>query len=102
MNNVAVAIGHDLEFDMVRINDQLLDVDSAIPKSFFGFETRIVKTGEKLRLVMSHTHSSPPAARHGFDHHRVSNFLRDLDRLFFILNYAIASGRNRHASFARA
>ena len=46
-------------------------------------------------------HSAPATAGSRLDHHRVTDFLRDLHRLLFCLHDSIASRRDWHASFAR-
>ena len=40
MNSVSVLVRHDLELDVMRIDDQLLDVNVAVPESLFRFRLR--------------------------------------------------------------
>ena len=44
MHGVAVLVGHDLELDVMRIDDQLLDVNVAVPESLFRFRPRARET----------------------------------------------------------
>ena len=43
MDNVTVAIGDNLKFDMMRIDDELLEIDLIVSESFLRFVTRAVK-----------------------------------------------------------
>ena len=44
MDGVAVVVGHDLKLDVVRVNDQLLDVNLGVAESLFRFHPRAVKS----------------------------------------------------------
>jgi len=43
MDSVTVAIGYNLEFDVMRIDDKLFDVDTIISESLLGFVTRTME-----------------------------------------------------------
>ena len=43
MNNVTMTIGNNLKFDMMRIDDELLEIDLIVSESFLGFVTRTMK-----------------------------------------------------------
>src|SRR5713226_9976066 len=101
MNDMAMAIGHDLKLDVMRIDDELLDIDFAISKSFLGFVTGAVKTGDETRLVVRGAHSATAAASRRFDHHRITDFLRDPDGVLLRLHDSIASRRYWQAGLAR-
>ena len=45
MHHAAVTVGHDLKFDVVRIQDQFLDVNRGVAERFVCLETRTVKSG---------------------------------------------------------
>ncbi len=66
MNGVSMLVGHDLELDVVRIDDQLLDVNVAVPKSLFRFGARGVKRGSESwlhcarRACRGHRRRRPP------------------------------------------
>ena len=60
MNDVPVLIGHDLKFDVMRIDDQLLDVDLAVSESFLRFRARSVKPGPRLGSLCAARIPRPP------------------------------------------
>ena len=91
MDGVAVLIGHDLKLDVMRVDDQFLDVNLGVPESFFRFRSRAVKALHKAGFVMRGAHPASAAAGDGFDHHRITNFFRDFDRLGFGFDNAIAA-----------
>ena len=66
----AVLIGHDLKLDVVRIDDELLDVNVAVSESFLRFAARGVKSLHQAGVVMRRAHSATAAAGDRFDHHR--------------------------------
>ena len=43
VDDVAVLIGHDLKLDVMRVDDQLLDINLGVPESFLRFRSRAVK-----------------------------------------------------------
>ena len=49
---------------------------------------------------MRSAHPAAAAARRGFDHDRVADFLCDFDRVVLGLNNSITSRRHRHTHFA--
>ena len=100
MNNVTMAVGHDLEFDMVGIEDEFLDVNVTVAESLFRFVPRAVKRTDQARLVVRRAHAAAAAAGNGLDHHGIADLPCDLHRLFFTLHDAVAARDNRHAGFA--
>src|SRR5437870_4387212 len=64
VHNVTVTVSHNLKLDVMRIEDQLFDVDLRISKSFLCFVTRTMKTGEKAGLIMGGAHAAATAAGH--------------------------------------
>src|SRR5919197_1521439 len=102
MYDAPVSIGHYLELDVVRVDDEFLDVDVAISERLFSLESCAVKGGDETWLVMRGAHAAPAATRHGFDHHRVSDFFRDLCRLFFVLDHSVTSRCDWNARFPRS
>ena len=43
MHDVAMAVGDDLKFNVVRISDELFEIDLIIPKRFLRLVTRTVE-----------------------------------------------------------
>ena len=101
MNDVTVMISHNLKLDVMRIDDEFFDVYVPVPKSFLGFMTRPTKCRHQARFVVRHAHAAAATACCRFDHHRIADFLRNLNRILLRLHNSIASRRNRHTGFPR-
>src|SRR5262245_43305832 len=102
MNDVAMAIGHDLKLNVPRIYDELLQIHLIVSKCFLRLMTRAVESGFKAWLIMRSAHPAAAATAGCFDHYRVPELLCDFHRLILCLNDSIAAGRYRHAGFARS
>ncbi len=97
-----MAIGHDLKFNVARIDDKLFQIHLIVSKCFLRLMTRAVEGGFKAWLIMRSAHPAAAAAGGRLDHHRVTKLLCDFHRLILCLNDSIAAGRYRHAGFARS
>src|SRR6476620_3193206 len=97
---MAMAIGHDLKFNVARIEDELLQIHLIISKRFLRLMARTMESGFEAGLIMRSAHAAATAAGGRLDHHRVAEFFRDFYRLFLCLDDSIAAGRYRHADFA--
>ena len=102
MHGVSVMIGYDLKFDVMRIENQFLNVNGRISKRLLCLGARGVKSLHQTRVVMRRAHAATAATGNGFDHDRIADFFRDLDRFLFVLNDSVASRRHWHARFASA
>src|SRR6476620_7946297 len=101
MDDVAMAIGHDLKFNVARIDDQLFQINLIISKRFLRLMTRAMESGFEAGLIMRNAHAAAATAGSRLDHHRVPKFFRDLYRIVLCLDDSVAAGRYRHAEFAR-
>src|SRR5262245_29130193 len=102
MNDVAMAIGHDLKLNVPRIYDELLQVHLIVSKCFLRLMTRAVESGFKAWLIMGSAHPASAATAGRLNHHRVAEFPCDFHRFILCLNDSIAAWRYRHADFARS
>src|SRR6516164_10564977 len=102
MHDAVMAVADDLKFNVVRVSDELFEIDLVIPKGFLGLVTRTMEGRFKTGLVVRAAHSTSATAGGRLDHHRVTNFLGDLHCLFFCLDDSIAPRRHWHAGFACA
>src|SRR5690349_14033442 len=102
MNYAAMAVGHDLKFNVARIDDELFQIHLIAAKCFLRLVARTVESRLKAGLVVRSAHPAPAAARRRFDHHRVSKSLCDLHRLIFCLDDSIAPRRYRHTRLSRS
>src|SRR4029077_5956466 len=101
MDNVTMTIGNNLKFHMMRIDDELLEIDLVVSESFLGFMTGAVKSGPQGWFIVRHAHSASAPASGRFDHYRVTDFLCDFDRVVLCLDNSIASRCHGHAGFSR-
>src|SRR5450631_671312 len=102
MDCAPVLVRHDLEFDMVRIDDQLLDVDRAVPESFLRFQPRVMKGWTETRFVARRPHAATAAAGDGFDHERITNLARDFQCILLGFDDPVAAWRDRNARLTSA
>src|SRR5258708_4442663 len=102
MDDVATAIGHDLKFNVARIEDQLFQINLIISKRFLRLMTRAMESRFEARLIMRSAHAAATTDRNRLDHHRVSKFFRDLYRMVLCLDDSIAAGRYRYSGFPRS
>src|ERR1043166_1042067 len=100
MDDVAMAIGHDLKFNVARIENELFEVYLIVSKCFLRLMTRAMESGFKAWLVMRSAHPATAAAASRFDHHGVAKLLCDFHCFILCLNDSIAARRYRHAGFA--
>ena len=101
MNHAAMAVGHDLKFDVVGIDDQFFNVNIAVPESLFRLVPRAMKCAHQTRLIVRGAHAAPASTGRRFDHDRVTDLFRDFDGVLFGIDDAITPGHHRHACFAR-
>src|SRR5882762_8479865 len=100
MNDAAMAIGHDLKFNVARVDDELFQIHLIVSKCFLRLMTRAMESGFKTWLIMRSAHPAAAAAGSRLNHHRVTKLLCDFHRLILCLNDSIATGRYRYPGFA--
>ena len=101
MNDVAVRIGEDLDLDVARPCEQLLDKHRAVAECR---ERLALATREGRRHLIGArdgAHPATAASRRGFQHDRVAELFRDRDRIFGVRQRMWAAGDNRNAERAR-
>ena len=89
---IAMRIRQDLNFNMTWLGDKLLDKNPAITKTFDRLVFRALKAFAGFGIVPGNAHAFAAAPRAGFDHHRVTNLIRNLNRVFGIRNQAHITG----------
>ena len=100
VDHTAVNITKNLEFNVVWIDDEFLDVNRAISKCLFRFHTGGVISLHQAAFVAGDAHAATAATGDSFDHHGKADFSGDAEGLSFGINRAVAAGRNRDASLA--
>ncbi len=74
---VAESIGQHLDFDMTRIDDELLDENPLVAERIARLGGRALETVAHFRFVPGNAHALAAAARRGLDHHRIADFSGD-------------------------
>ena len=93
----AVVIAEDLELDVARVLDVLLDVDVADAERRFGLALRGLERLRQLRRRADDAHAAAAAAGDRLDDDRVAELLRDFLRLVLAVDRAVAARQDRHA-----
>ena len=97
VHHVAVMVADDLELDVARVLEVLLDVDVAVAEGGFGLALRGAEVGAELVGIAHHAHAAAAAAGHRLDDDRVADALGDLERGLFAVDRAVAAGQHRQA-----
>src|SRR5204862_1062862 len=92
----AVVIAENLELDMARRLDVLLDVDVGDAEGRFRFALRDLDRVRQLRRRPHHPHPASAASRRRLDDDGKADVLRYLQRLVFTVDWAVAAGQDRH------
>jgi len=93
----AVRVGEDLELNVPRVGDVLLNVDIAIAEGFFGFIAGGVVFFAEAHIVVRDTHAAPATACDRFNDDRIADFSGDFDRFGFAGDWAIGAGDGGYA-----
>ena len=82
MHDVAVVVAEDLELDVARVLEILLDVDVAVAERGLGLRAArcAAALGSSPRIAHD-AHAAAAAAGHRLDDDRIADFLGDLERL---------------------
>ena len=92
-----MAVAEDLELDVTRLLEVLLQVDLGVPEGRLGFGARGVEGAGKLPLVPRDPHPAPAAPRRGLQDDGVSRLLREGESLVQGLDGTRRAGNGRHA-----
>src|SRR5262245_52744509 len=92
-------VAENLELDVARRLDVLLDVDVTDAERRFGLALRRLDRVRQLAGRTHDAHTASAAARGRLHDHRVADVLRELERLLLALDRAVAAGQDRDARF---
>src|SRR6267378_934367 len=95
MDDVAVTITHDLELDVPRAVQILLDVDLAVAERGKRFGARELEGAPEIVGVGRDAHSLAAATGRGLDDHGEANLARKLESFVGILYGARGAGNDR-------
>ena len=101
MNRVALPIGHHLDLDVSRLNDELLDVDASFAESGFRLHACGVECPTQADIVVHDAHAPPASARHGLDDDRIPDLVGELQGLGLVWNDAFGSGDHGNLDLPR-
>src|SRR3954463_5026313 len=99
MDDMALLVTQDLKFYVMGIFDEFLNVDSRIPKSFFGLRSGSMVTFYEGNIVVCNPHPPPSAAGNRLDHDRIPNFFGYHQGILFVINNAVRPWRGRNTRF---
>ena len=73
MDDIAVRVGQDLDFDVPGAIDELFEVDAGVLERGLGFVTSGLKRGREIRLVAANAHALAAAAGGGLDQYGIAD-----------------------------
>src|SRR5438445_12652747 len=91
MNDLAMLVAKQLEFNVPRMFDEPLGVNIRRAEGLLRFTARRFVCREKLFLLAHHAHATPATARHRLQNERVTDFCGFLSKLLFSLNRAVTA-----------
>src|SRR6185437_10997243 len=97
IDHIPLFIPEYLNFDVPRVDDQLLDVHVAIAEGAQCLALRCGKGGGKLIRSVHPTHAFSTTAGRCFDHDGIANTLGNFSRLLWRFQGAHRSGHPRHS-----
>ena len=101
IDNIAVLVCHQLNFDMARLNHKFLDENARISKGCLRLAHGGAHAICQIGRGFDHPHALAAATRRRLDHHREANFLGSFQRRIDVFNRARRAGHNRHTNLFR-
>ena len=99
MDDMAVAVGEDLHFDMARRIDVFFDQHAGVAEGRLRLAHRGFERGIEVGVLVDPPHALAAAAGHRFDQQRITDFVSLLLEEFRLLAFAVIAGHHRHAGF---
>ena len=96
VNHVAVAVAHELNFDVARFLDKLFNKHPVVAKAVARFVAARGEAFKSFLVIEGDTQALAAAAGTGLDHHWVANRLGNFDRLVRALDGLIDAGNAVH------
>src|SRR5262245_20351128 len=101
MNDVAVLVAKNLDLDMTRIDDVLLDEDSIVAEGGPRFGRCEPESLLDLNSRAGDPHALAAAAGGCLDHDRKADLARNANRIVGILDHTEMTGHRRNAGSGR-
>ena len=97
VNDVAVPIGKDLNFDVARSSDEFLDEHAAGAECGCDFAHGSFKFSLEIAFLVDPPQAAAAAAGGRFDQDRIADLARALLQKIGVLAFAMIAGHDRHA-----
>ena len=86
---------------MARIEDEFLDEDTVVAEAVEPLTLDALEAFADVLLVIGEAHALAAAAGAGLHHHRIADFVRNLDGVFGVADFADKAGDDVDARFLR-
>ena len=86
MDDFPLTVSEDLVFDMARVLDEFLDIDSRVAKGFLCLGACRVVALDEGNVIVNDPHASSSPSCDGLDQNRVTDFLGSLQRLLLCIH----------------
>ena len=96
LDHMAHLVGHDLELDVLGVEDQLFQVHLAAAKAGHRLAAGLLKEGDQLVGLKDAAHPAPAAAGRGLDEDRIADGIGQGLGLFGGGHRAVRAGHHRH------
>ena len=101
MQNVAVAVAQDLDFDMPGAAHEALDENGIVAEGGSGFAARLFQPAFEIGRLIDYAHAAAAAAEGRLDDQREADLRRHLGRLFGIADGLLGAGDHADAGLLR-
>src|SRR5690606_32825016 len=101
VKNVTVLISENLNLDVTRIQNELLDEDTVVTKAVEPLALDALEALADVLLIIGEAHALAAAASAGLHHHRIADFVRNLDGMLGVADFAHKAGDDIDAGFFR-
>ena len=93
MDDVAVLVAEDLDFDVFGAFDVALKENGGVAEGIFRFRTSLGEQAGELGLVFDHAHAASAATEGGFDDEGETDFMGDLQSFIGIGDGFLGAGK---------
>ena len=97
VDGVAMLVGEDLDFDVVRVGDVFFEDEPRVPEGGLGFPGRALDGALELALGVDPAHPTSATTRRGLDEQRVADLVRGRLEGRGVLVGAVIAGHHRNA-----
>ena len=97
VDDAAGPVAEDLELDVPRLREVLLEVDAPVAESALGLRGRELEGGRELLVGARDAHAAAAASGHRLQEDGIADALREVHRVLDRVERAGAAGNRRHA-----